>query len=335
MEEILTNKSSNQSVVLSVAQPNASSETSPVPDQTLSCVRFNSSNGQVFITPPIESIKQEEEPDDDDSTVTPTRLYYDDENGKVLTPSDIPKKSMLTPCNDEGKKRSYIITKVVKKKSKKHASHKIKMLINSLYADMVVNDTPMFSPTARVLKHSDVMFLELKEIELDEEEPRYNCFGYGKMIQLTKNEDDSDDEYKKNCACNECEYEDICDEYRFGSYCVASVERYYRENKFFVTTKDAYVVFVSHYNRALDFDSFNRHNESAGIRSSDVTSPPLCMKQGSLRHALTWVRWQIENGEEKAYHQEIKIRKKRAKKMYEVGEAAKFKYRYVRNKDTK
>ena len=35
------------------------------------------------------------------------------------------------------------------------------------------------------------------------------------------------------------------------------------------------------------------------------------------------------------YHQEIKIRKKRAKKMYEVGEAAKFKYRYVRNKDTK
>ena len=59
------------------------------------------------------------------------------------------------------------------------------------------------------------------------------------------------------------------------------------------------------------------------------------MKEGSLRHSLTWLRWQIENGEEKAYHQEVKIRKKGAKKMYEAREAAKSKYRYIRHKDTK
>ena len=178
---------------------------------------------------------------------------------------------MLVPINGEGKKRSYIITKIVQKKSLKQKSNKTKQLINSLCSDLVVNDTPLFSPTSRVLKHTDMMFLELKEIELDDEEPLYQCFGYGKNLSLWKDKDDSDDEDKKNCACEECTYNDICDEYRFGSYCVAAVERYYKENKFFATTKDAYVVFVSHYNRVLDVDSFNRDKASAGVRPSEVT----------------------------------------------------------------
>lgn len=124
-------------------------------------------------------------------------------------------------------------------------------------SDCNVNDTPLFSVTAHNVRSSDVFLLELKEFDNDNEpEPFYNYFGHDPELILKQSPFDPEGDYKKNCACGECEFEDIYDEYRFGPYCVQAVKRYYEENKFFVTMKDAYIVYVSHYNRALDYTSF-------------------------------------------------------------------------------
>ena len=94
-------------------------------------------------------------------------------------------------------------------------------------------------------------------------------------------------------------------------------------------------MYVSHYNRALDFLSFDRDNERKSMRETQVTKPPHCMKEGSLKHSLYWVKWRVENGPEKAFYQEVRIRKKRAKVMKMAKEASKSSYRYVRHEDSK
>ena len=297
-------------------------------------------SNNVFVSPIDKVVKRvKRESDDDDSTVTPTRLIYDD-NGSSKRKSHTSDPTVMIPAvNSDGKVRSYVITKVVKKETANSKSDKVKKLVSSLCTEVVVNDTPLCSVTSRHLKYSDYYLVELKDIELEDDVPVYQLFGYGRNLKLSRLPEGTlevdDDEQHARCDCNECEYADICDEYQYGPYCVAAVKRYYEENKFFATTKDAYIVFVSHYNRALDFKSFDRFNERKGVRPSDVTKPPLCMREGSLRHSLHWVKWQIENGSEKAYYQEMKIRKRRAKKMKEAEEAAKAQFRYHRHKDSK
>ena len=99
--------------------------------------------------------------------------------------------------------------------------------------------------------------------------------------------------------------------------------------------KDAYIVYVSRYNRALDYTSFNRDQESKGLRSTVVNKPPHCMVEGGLKHSLYWIKWNVEYGLEKPYHQEIRIRRKRTKTMNKAKEEAKRPYRYYRHKDSK
>ena len=53
------------------------------------------------------------------------------------------------------------------------------------------------------------------------------------------------------------------------------------------------------------------------------------MKEGSLKHALFWIKWKMECGPEKEFYHEVYARKKRAKMIKMAKEETKFKYRYT------
>ena len=112
---------------------------------------------------------------------------------------------------------------------------------------------PLTQQVACELFDSDVMFLNLKEIEENGPEPQYEVFGENEPLCYCLS--DITKEFKINNNCKDC-YHDCCDEYRFGEYCVAAVKRYWKENKYTATLKDAYVHFTAHYNRALDWHSW-------------------------------------------------------------------------------
>ena len=97
----------------------------------------------------------------------------------------------------------------------------------------------------------------------------------------------------------------------YGPYCVAGVKRCFVENKFLLAERCAYQVFVAHYNRALDFHSFDPYHGSAGMRQTEITKPTYCMQEGSLKFTLFWIRWQIEKGPKKDYYDEQRAKKKR------------------------
>ena len=130
-------------------------------------------------------------------------------------------------------------------------------MIKSLLTKHPIFDDFAGSYAAREIFDSDVILLHLRELETDEEEPSYVMWGTDPKLKLNKYYVNEAGDKKANCDCDDCMFTDVCDESRFRSYCVAAVKRYYNENKYFATVKNAYVVFVSHYNRALDFNSFN------------------------------------------------------------------------------
>ena len=267
----------------------------------------------------------EVEEDNESDIVLATSLFVD--NYKNLTPDKptVYSSRLLVSAGGEGEK-SFIVTKVTKKKSRNARQKKVNTLLHLLISDCTVNDTPLCSVTARNLQTSDILFMELKEVEDDDEEPKYQCFGYDPNITMKKCYKDEKGEFMKNCACDDCEFIDVCDEYLFGAYCVAAVKRYYNKNKFFVTLKDAYIVYVSHYTRTLELKSFNRDNERKGMRNTEVTKPPHCMQEGSLKHVLHWVKWKVENRPEKSYYQEMRPRKKCSKVMKVAKDSAKYAY---------
>lgn len=257
-----------------------------------------------LVTPPKAHVKREEKSESDTgSDLSPTKIDLSDQEGATGS----------------------------------FTAYKANQDCTTFVSGCNVNDTPLFSVTARILKFSDMSFIELREFDNDAEpEPWYQVFGHNPKLILKPSPMDHLGEMKKNCSCDECEFYDVCDEYRFGPYCVAAVRRYFEENRFFVTLKDAYIVYASHYNRALDLDSFKRDNaERKGLRSTIITKPPLCMQEGSLKHSLYWIKWKIENGEEKPYYQEVRRRRKRAKIMQIAKDESKSKFRYYRYKDKK
>ena len=173
--------------------------------------------------------------------------------------------------------------------------------------------------------------LHLKELEDDEVEPTYTCFGNDATLDLAAAPDDTGGEYKFNCRCEQCEGQDQCDEYAYGPYCVAVAKQYYAENKNFATVKNAYKVFVAHYNRAVDFHSFEGLDHKGTIRTTEIIRPPYYMKEGSLKFALHWVKWQIENGPLKGHYIEQRRERRRKRRAVEAEREAKSVYRYIEN----
>ena len=209
-----------------------------------------------LVTPPKAHVKREEKSESDTgSDLSPTKIDLSDQEGATgsFTAYKANQDCTTTNASSEGKK-CFIIANIAKKKSKESKEKKMTLLIDSLVSGCNVNDTPLFLVAARILKFSDMSFIELREFDNDAEpEPWYQRFGHNPNLILKPSPMDHLGEMKKNCSCDECEFYDVCDEYRFGPYCVAAVRHYFEENRFFVTLKDAYIVYASHYNCALEF----------------------------------------------------------------------------------
>ena len=116
------------------------------------------------------------------------------------------------------------------------------------------------------------------------------------------------EEWTCNSNCNDC-FADKCYEFMFGPYCVAAVKRYFEENSYCATTKDAYTVFVAHYNRRLDIHSFECSTAET-IRQTEISNLPTCMMQGSLKYCIHWLKWQMAHSSYSGFYVEEEKRRK-------------------------
>ena len=169
-----------------------------------------------------------------------------------------------------------------------------------------MRDDPRNQQIAASLLQSDILFLDIKEVESDDTGPVYEVFGENQP--LCKDHAAISSEWKINSNCDGC-YADCCDEWRFGDYCVSAVKRYWNENSKTATVKDAYTTFLAHYNRVLDWHSFGE-GDTHRLRPSKLTKPTYCMRKGSLLFAIQWIKWKIENNTEKAHKEEVRKRRK-------------------------
>ena len=265
------------------------------------------------------------------STTNVMRVSSCDDVAKGNVTFSLKQEDTSLPVTNNNGEKSYIVTKIVHKKTDEAKELNMHLLMESFLRYCPCHDSPLSGFAAREIFKSDVMVLHLKEVETDEEEPKYVMFGNNKNLKLAPSIEDRDGDDKVNCACEDCNYQDECDEYIYGPYCVAAVKRYFSENKCHSSVRCAYQVYVAHYNRVLDFHSFNWHNDSAGMQQTEITKPSYCMKEGSLKYALFWIKWQIENGPEKAWYEQERERTKRLKMAKMAKKAGKFKYRYTGN----
>ena len=185
-------------------------------------------------------------------------------------------------------------------------------LMNALqYTASNIQDNPMDNiDIARQIYDSDVQFLNLHEVEEDDLEPVYEM--WGENATISKSIVDICGDHRLNDDCDDCDLS-ACHEFLFGDYCVAAVRRYFNENSYIATIKDAYVTFVVHYNRAIDYTGFVEADHHK-IRPTTVSKVPSCMRMGSLRFACQWVKWQIENGPYKDWYAQQRKNRKFSKK---------------------
>lgn len=184
--------------------------------------------------------------------------------------------------------------------------------LHSLETNTLVTNHPN-PDIKRNIRDSDVKFLNLTDIvEESHPEPVYTIFGEGvePIASLAIGCEDKE----RSPDCDECFY-DCCHEKLFGPYCCAAVKRYFDENEYEATLKDAYVVFIEHYNRQLDVYTYQQDG-GEGDRISRESTPvmvPHCMKVGSLFHSIEWINWHINFGPHKAFYEKQRAKKRRAR----------------------
>ena len=205
--------------------------------------------------------------------------------------------------------KAFFVAKIIRKpETSKNKEQDLNLKVDTFLAYTKVVDDPTRQQIASELLFSDIKLLEgIKEVDDDDIEPHYVVFGEGQP--LCRDHADISAEWKINNDCGSC-YCDCCDEWRFGQYCVSAVKRYWEETQHTANEKDAYVTFVAHYNRVLDWHSYGE-GSTHRLRPTETTKPPHCMRKGSLKFSLEWIKWQIENGSEKDYYDE----KRRIKKI--------------------
>ena len=178
--------------------------------------------------------------------------------------------------------------KVVKQKDQEAKDKDLKTTLAGL--DYVtVNNNPLTQEVNKLVGESNVIFLNIKEVEEDDPEPRYFILDGAEAKPGIGQEEDTIDLH-----CTDC-YDDACCEYLWGPYCVAAVERYFCENNYMANERDAYVVFISHLNRRMDAHSYDESGASESLRPTQITRPPACMKKCSLKHSIKWIKWQRAN----------------------------------------
>ena len=283
-----------------------------------------------IITRTVTRTTKAEDKDQEDKVVHVMENIY--ETVRTRDTNVAIKEGLLLPIQNGQGENHFVITKITNKRSKEDKEKRMNLLIESLFRYCYVGDCPLRGHAAKEIFESHVVCMYLKEVEENEDEPFYTLFGNDPKRKLALNPMEEDGVYKFNCACHDCRGQEACDEYMFGSYCVAAVERYFVENKYHCKIKGAYQTFVAHYNRVLDYHSFDSNRESEGMRHTEITRPPHCMTVGSLRHALFWIKWQLENGPLKEYYDEERRKRKRNRVLLEAKAEATTKYRYIEQK---
>ena len=152
-----------------------------------------------------------------------------------------------------------------------------------------IKDDPLTQAVAKTVTERNIAVLQVKEVEEEETKPIHFVFD-GVNCHAGAGELD----WTCNSNCNDC-YADKCLEYMYGPYCVAAVKRYFEENSYCASLEEAYTVFLCHLNRRLDILSFT-NSDHKKVRTTKITNPPLCMRQGSLKHSIHYIKWQIANG---------------------------------------
>ena len=183
------------------------------------------------------------------------------------------------------------------KKSKKQLEKEIEKALNTCdYTHSIITDDPLHHAVNNEVKHSDVLFLNLKEFEEQDTEPVYVLFS-NCNTHVGAKIDPNVDPTEHTCmqGCNDC-FIDTCCEYLYGGYCFAAVKRYFNKNTHIAGLRDAYVYYVAHFNRQLDIHSYRESGNAESLRASTISKPTKCMKEGSLKVAMQWVQWQLNNG---------------------------------------
>lgn len=168
--------------------------------------------------------------------------------------------------------------------------------------------------------------MHLDDIEEEDPEPEYVLFGLDPGTKTARYPTNEEEDDTLNVRCQDCAI-DYCDEYLHGGYCACAVKRYWEENKYTATVRNAYVVWITHYNRRLDNKSY-RDNLEGYLRDSQMSKPPLCMKDGSLKFSLQWIKWQIENGLMKDHYDQERAKRRRVRENKEAKRLAEMSFRY-------
>ena len=266
------------------------------------------------------------------STVTTTKTIKD-ENGAITTVKTIEEITRPSPIaaalrqsqsnlsiygftgsTKDGAKVIPIYQAKVTKPSKKKA---FDAEVNNAIAGLeytAVRDNPLLQEVAKLVKQSDVIFLNVQEVEEDIPEPRFFVWDGVDAIKGCGQEEET-----IHPRCRDC-FADACCEFLWGLYCLAAVERYFHENYSIANEKDAYVVFTSHFNRQLDIHSYNESGNAEALRPTQITKPPLCMREGSLKHAIRWIKWQKAYGPHADWYNSQRRRRQRNRQTAEAKE---------------
>ena len=177
---------------------------------------------------------------------------------------------------------------------------------------MSVNDNPLTQEVNKLVKESDVVFLNIKEVEEDDPEPRYFISDGVESKPGIGQEDNTIDLH-----CTDC-YDDACCEYLWGPYCVAAVERYFCENNYIANKRDAYVIFLAHLNCRMDAHSYDESGASETLRPTQITKLPSCMRKCSLRHSIKLIKWQRSNGPYSDWYRTQRCRRQRTRQSAEA-----------------
>ena len=266
------------------------------------------------------------------STVTTTKTIKD-ENGSITTVKTTKEITLPSPiaaalCQSQSSLSIYGFTgsskddakvipiyqaKVTKPSKKKAFEADVNNAITGLEYT-AVRDDPLSQEVAKLVKQSNVIFLNVQEVEEGIPEPRFFVWDGVDAIKGCGQEEET-----IHPRCRDC-FADACCEFLWGLYCLAAVERYFHENYFIANEKDAYVVFTSHFNRQLDIHSYNESGNAEALRPTQITKPPLCMREGSLKHAIRWIKWQKAYGPHAEWYNSQRRRRQRNRQTAEAKE---------------
>ena len=196
--------------------------------------------------------------------------------------------------------------KVVKKKDQEAKQRELATTIKDLDY-ITVQDDPLSQEVSKLVRESNVLFLNIKEMEGQESEPRYFMFETVEPIRGMGREDET---IHPNCADCFC---DACYKYLWGPYCIAAVERYFEENKYIANKRDAYVVYVAHLNRRLNAHSYDDSGNAEALRPTQISRPPICMREGSLSYCISWIKWQRTCGPHAEWYASQQRRRQRTR----------------------